>query len=206
MERPNEPTLLDMPTELRNRILELAVFHEEAGGIISPGPDDVSIPFVTSISGQRFVAFDYIHPCIPDDSKLPTWAGGPGSQGHHLMKTWLQSPNWRSNHLCKLDCLVQPSITRVNKQLLSETLPIFYGVNHIYIELANFELTRGNMESEPAQGQIEIGRAPCDWWRAISDKHLGLVHELTIVGQKVYEDEGIAIKYNQSQGTELTRT
>ena len=203
MERPNEPTLLGLPAELRSRILKFVVYHEETGGIISPSPDYVYTKFVTLISGQRFVVFDVgqgTQPDMPDDTHIPTQNGG--NQYPRLKKMWEDSPNVAYGHFCKLDCLVPPTISCVNKQLRSESLSIFYGMNRFHIELANFELTK-EMCNTKREG---LTRAPCDWWRTIGDSNLNLVRELTIVGQKEYRNEGVAIEYVQSQGTELTRT
>jgi hypothetical protein len=138
-------------------------------------------------------------PDIPDDSHIPIQYGG--NQYQRLTKIWDESLNVASNHFCKLDRLVSPSVSRVNKQLRSESLSMFYGGNRFHIELANFELTK-----EMSNMQREVKRAPCDWWRTVGDKNLGLIRELTIVGQKAYLDEGVAIKYSQRQRAELTRT
>ena len=72
MERPNEPTLLGLPAELRGRILELLLFHSETGSIISPAPDHIYSNFVILLSGQRIGMSDHGGPEIPDDSQSMT--------------------------------------------------------------------------------------------------------------------------------------
>ncbi len=42
-------------------------------------------------------------------------------------------------HLCSLRCLLQPSLTTVNKQIRQETLGRFCGFNKFYIEAAILE-------------------------------------------------------------------
>lgn len=140
MERQNKPALLGLPTECLNRIVELVVHHEQTGGIICPRPDNISDNFYLLISGHRFSMDRDEQPKWPI---WPLWLFSPEevTQWENRQRIWNESPNKASGHTCPLDCLTQPPIVSVNRQLRELSLPMFYGLNQIHLELGNFELS-----------------------------------------------------------------
>ena len=53
---------------------------------------------------------------------------------------WSGSTMAKNRHFCSLDCLAQPALTRVNRQIRAESLGFFYTANHFHLELDNFAL------------------------------------------------------------------
>lgn len=214
MERSNEPTLLGLPAELRVRIFELVLYHRETGGVISPRPDFIDLDpggnvaaatHMVLISGWRYQMH---HSDTPDDlDESDAWAQ-PGMRHdvrpnsrtlEQRVKTWEESPNYATKHICNLDCLVQPSISLVNCQLRNESLPIFYGINHFHIELSNNEHSRFCKS-------CDLKRCPEDWWRAIGDRNLASLRHISLVGQGRWTYDihaGAVVTYHKQQGAQM---
>ena len=156
MAEPSTPKLLRLPPELRNRIWEMVVFHEPTGGVICPLQDAHG----TVRAGHGVACSPYLYHnsmTFTSDARfkisrsqleLPSWfrpnsaqfRGGPAAdlKMEELEERWKSSPIVTANHFCSLDCLLQPAITLVNRQMRRESLAMFYHVNVFHLEMSNF--------------------------------------------------------------------
>lgn len=227
MPEASRPTLLGLPPELRNRIWEMVVFHEPTGGVICPlqgahgtvraGHGVACSPYLyhdsmVITSGARFKTSRF-------QLELPSWfrpnsaqfQGSPAADVtmEELEELWKSSPIVISNHFCTVDCLVQPAITFVNRQVRKESLALFYHVNTFHLEISNFAHQRSvAWHSLPCQDP-KPQRAPFDWLRAIGDRNLDTISCFEIVGQGLYDaaESGLMVRYDRRKKTvELMET
>ena len=158
---------------------------------------------MTMISEERVVIVNN-KPQIPGDPKTRfEWSSQDAARAHaenlnafsRLQGVWEESANRRSDHLCTLDCLVQPPLTFVSRQVRTETLPIFYGVNKFHIEMSNFIVAM-------TYQWLSRTRSPADWWRAIGDSNLGNIDRLNVFGQCDCDtrEHGVMVKYRRDLG------
>ena len=96
------------------------------------------------------------------------------------MQNFFHSSNHLNNHFCTLDCLQQPALTQVNQQIRGETLQIFYAINRFHVEMGNFHL------NDHYTYRAEF-RSPADWWRAIGDINLRLIHDFTLMAHRKHD-------------------
>ena len=152
--------LLDLPAELRNRVYEFVVYHEENDGFIAPvlfnPKEDISSmgQFFGVLRGQR-QELKYI--CMVGDAEerisrrdpyiyeaIKAHLASGGRVDDKVFRTNIKPLNvfnWNETfdfgHLCSLNCLMQPEVTKVSRQLREETLPLFYGIHKFHLELSN---------------------------------------------------------------------
>ena len=74
---------------------------------------------------------------------------------------------WFFVHVCQPECLLQPALTRVNRQVRLESLPVFYSENDFYLELPQ-KLRHSGLP------------LPITWWRAIGNSRLKPIKSLSI--------------------------
>lgn len=105
------------------------------------------------------------------------------ADGHaqHDKPPWEEQLEAERNHVCTMHCLLQPALTKVCAQVRVVTLPMFYALKKIHFELYNFY---GRHESL------------IDWWRAVGDKNLRLVHQLNVLANGPHC--GIMVRYRRS--------
>ena len=236
MSHAAKPNLLGLPGELRIRIYELVVFHEESGGVISPIKDEgtalrrpiprsshdhgliidlhqIAASSMTLVSDDRFKIYEN-RPQLPDPEEMEF---GPLvmrawnlvamiREQERFHKVWNCSANALSGHLCTLDCLLQPAVTRLNRDIRKDALPIFYTVNKFHLEMENFVVAT-------LHGWRKGVRSPIDWWRAIGDINLQNIHRLDIVGRYAwireiwgmdltvaYTESSVIVRYREATG------
>lgn len=213
--------LLRLPAELRDRIYEFALSHEEGGGIISPVP--VIKPHSTPRGPIRWMTVDptpgqsgfmtlkgpnrfRVKNGKPASYYMEMTAGGQKAmteRDHELKAAWAELPMCEQGHVCTLRCLKQPALTKVSSQIRSEALPVFYRANKFHIEAINFFKAKDGFNSGP-KGLPQI------WWRAVGDTNLRMIRSLNLFGQSEFGeifDRGVMIKYRkQPMNTHITRT
>ena len=165
-------TFFDLPAELRIHIYELALFHYETGGIISPLRNGPTKSTMVLVDGRRY----NIRPSGVDfeiEYKKGTSLELTHTQEKHR-KEYERSSNAQSKHICSRECLLQPSVTKSNRQFREEALPVFYAINHVHFEMSNFEVTDEN-------GQRVEGWSPTDWWRETGDTNLRFINKFSLV-------------------------
>ena len=195
MDRPNEPTLFGLPAELRTRILELVVFHNETNGIISPVcyvqtncrkyRDGFYRNAILVSAEQDGVRFEERVDCTaygpPNKSCDTSRMSQQDLKEHkHMLGMWLNSANSKNSHFCKLECLLQPSVSMVNAQLRRESLFVFYGINQFHLEMDNFHLHTHEGECTMAN------KSPADWYRAIGDDNIRAIRRLSLGAHSYY--------------------
>ncbi|KAK3711873.1 hypothetical protein LTR37_009391 [Vermiconidia calcicola] len=210
-------SLLDLPGELRNHIYELALFHEQTNGVISPLQDrstanlyrhnqpergnaatrsqkDPPASSLTIICGHRFrvcedIVIEYVSSNAISSQALERYECNPDAVLDEVA----------SRHLCTLECLLQPPLTLVNRQLRGEALATFYAANEFHFEMSNFVVAT-------SEGWRESVRSPVDWWRAVGDTNLRNIRNLTICGQskEAGEDLGFVVEYTNGQQATAT--
>lgn len=198
--------VLGLPRELRDHIYELALFHHESDGIIAPLRDGPKRCLLqpryehTAIGGNKrpssmtLIANQRMEICsikgvllLPEPSKVKEI----DDQNRRLSDIYCASANVESRHSCTLDCLLQPALTYINRQVREEVLPLFYSVNKFHFELCNFTLAvHGRWCFRP--------RSPVDWWRAIGDSNLRNIRQLNVFGPSDTPFDGIMMKYRKS--------
>jgi len=99
------------------------------------------------------------------------------SEVMHSRRLFQSSPVAETNHSCTMDCLLQPAVTTVSRQMREEALRAFYSVNRFHIELENFSL-------QPSFRKL---RDPTDWWRGIEDTNLRLIRYLSLAAPFMME-------------------
>ncbi|KAK4569850.1 hypothetical protein LTR86_002819 [Recurvomyces mirabilis] len=82
----------------------------------------------------------------------------------------------RYKHVCTLKCLRQPALTFVSRRVREDSLPVFYAVNTIHFEMANFSVPR-ILNGRCRQGEC----SPVDWWRGIEDTNLRAIDNFVLV-------------------------
>ncbi|KAK6442920.1 hypothetical protein LTR95_000798 [Oleoguttula sp. CCFEE 5521] len=157
------PALLTLPPELRNRITELAVYHSETHGIISPRPFALrKHRYVSLIKGVRAASASSLISSLPFDAKDSdpevSLYYNDNDDGH---RCFVQS------------CLHQPSLTRVCRQLRAEVLPVFYGIHHFHIELDQFRNSTNN-------SRRAFNNSIDGWLRSIGDTNLRYIRRFTM--------------------------
>ena len=210
-------TLLSLPPELRNRIWEMAVYHEATDGVICPLQDvhgqleagtgtrgDVYkyIDSTVLLSGVRFKVSKR-EPQYPWQSLVPEmqYSNSPEVRTTDAMREiWDKSAVARHRHFCTLNCLLQPAITRTCRQIRAETLAMFYTVNAFHIEMDNFALvSRSTRPHVRATEQLWNLRSPIEWWRAVGNVNLRHICRFSIAAQSffAYEHNALVIDYNR---------
>ena len=158
-------TLLGLPAELRNYIFELAVIHEDGNGVIAPlrrRSRPTVLRVVEQTSGVKSPTTDNQSQTPGSDDSSSEREEVRSDQEQAL--TLLSDPaNTHAHQSCTLDCLLQPPVTRVNRQIREEVLSLFYAVKQFHIELSRFTI------SKPGEIAWIETRIPADWWRAIGD-------------------------------------
>ncbi|KAK4543432.1 hypothetical protein LTR36_005575 [Oleoguttula mirabilis] len=219
MSGPPHPraSLLGLPAELRTYIYELAVFHEPSDGIISP-LSDISkqcmiLAGTSSVAGEDKLNQHWSAKCLPDmpcerfklskshgayELSHPATGLTAELESEHDYKEYLFSTtaNAEWEHFCTLDCLLQPSITKVNSLVREESLRAFYSVNHFHFEMHNFHVKVG--QKTPVQQG-----SPPDWWRACGDTNLRMIRHLSVVGHPIstVPERGVMIIYDKRRNT-----
>lgn len=173
--------LLDLPAELRNRIYEFALYHSKNAGHIAPTFLSAGAHHVVIQGRHRYVCLlgtvkdvEY-----PELYNVNVWshlqAGGttddqilqrvsPGSSSDQAQGTGV----YFCAHVCSLKCLMQPALTKTNRQIRDETLPIFYSCNSFQLELPDsFDITNKRA------GFVY-------WWRSTGDTNLRSINHLVI--------------------------
>lgn len=166
MDSSGQNLLSALPAELRNRIFELAVYHTAApDGIISPVADNEELHNLAAEPPEEGdptfkMIFEWQHPTGVNNIDLR-----PPEISHLMQVLRAQGTLLEYDHEfgCTLDCLVQPPLTRTNRQIREEALPIFYS-NHTFI----FDL----------QSNFCRQRAINDWWRAVGDTNLRSIRHM----------------------------
>lgn len=208
-EESQDSLLLLLPGELRNRIYEMALFHEEGGGVISPTQYNDSEATGCASMGTAMV--------LKGGNRFVIWNGAPAvlspaprsldpalEERHtKMLGAWMEQSTKQKNHLCTVNCLLQPSLTKVSVQIREECLPIFYSINKWHLEMNNFKKSK-----KPAA-------SPIHWWRGIGDKNLKLIHSPNLLGSSVFEkltrkdtgEIGVMIRYRKpASGPDIVKT
>lgn len=86
---------------------------------------------------------------------------------HPRMRIRNELPACAQNHMCTYECLIQPAMTKVCSSIRRETLPVFYRVNKIHLEMEN--LNTGGSTTVLAK-----------WYRATGDTNIGSIRKLNI--------------------------
>lgn len=135
----------------------------------------------------------YLRMIAPTDSATFTERQQIEEHNRHQSGIWANSPNFRFNHYCTLDCLLQPSLTLVSRQVRAESLPFFYSGNKFHLEMSNFVL------ATTTEKWRRIMRSPTDWWRAAGDTNLGHIRHLSLFvpSSSTYHTFGVMIKYSR---------
>ncbi|KAK5114220.1 hypothetical protein LTR85_010285 [Meristemomyces frigidus] len=212
-------SLLGLPGELRSYIYELAVFHEPSDGVIAPLSDDKFLKCMTLVSinpepdavdSYPQLADHWSTKCTPDmlcerfrvSNSMPMYGPSYAStrpvkelQAERAYNDYLfcTSANYVLHHFCTLDCLCQPPITKVNRQVREESLRAFYSVNHFHLEMHNFRIqTKVNSRRQ---------RSVVDWWRGTGDTNLREIRHLSFVGHPLgaVPEAGVMIAYDKRQ-------
>ena len=205
MEASSKSTFFGLPSELRNAIYELVVFHYETNGIISPLPRQPQEDYapgktIVLVDGQRFAIENHRPTHFGGDQAGPasqSQAGDHKARHKAMLRAFAQTSNARSNHFCKRHCLKQPKVSKVCRQMREEALAVFYGVHHFHLEMGNFESTT-------TQGLVKPGWSPMDWWRAIGDSNLRRIAHLSMVCHPSAHGTGevhIMLEYLRGTGT-----
>lgn len=218
MAESSEPSLLGLPAELRNKIWEMIVYHKPTDGVICPlqdthgiGNRDCDASRVV-VSGARFRIQDFEQAFGTRwEARFEQTYGTPGSEMRRseLIEVWENTAVAKSNHFCTLNCLLQPPVTLVNRQIRSEALPLFYYSNTFHFELDNFAETRNLLASpwrfaDACDTLCKDGdqRRPMNWWRAIGASNLKNVSRLTLAGRSLFAGTGLlSAEYDRSKGT-----
>ena len=164
-----------LPSELRNAIYELVVFHYETGGIISPlrSVDPLRHNLVL-VDGWRYALNSHGRPEFEFEETTNRNHFEERQKREALLNEFKQSSNSQSQHFCSPGCLLQPEVSKVGRQMREEALAVFYGSNHIHFEMSNFEVT-------DISGLILEEWLPMDWWRAIGDSNLRRIGKMSLV-------------------------
>ncbi|KAK3658382.1 hypothetical protein LTR56_001793 [Elasticomyces elasticus] len=167
----------DLPPELRNRISTLVVRHEENGNVISPSGDTGGDGAIVCIDGKWHEGTLRDERPAPRDkfdlaSLITSAAFGqplpreePGEEqpdlpvGHKHFAYKETKDCVYEGHVCDSTCLLAPPLTRVNRQLRSESLSLFYSVNTFRFMLDTI-LTDQSLA------------LPSKYWRCIGDTNL----------------------------------
>lgn len=186
------PGLLTLPPELRNDIYQLVLIHHEGGGVISPTQKkqskDQGSAHVHSLVLKGRCRMHLLRgrpylmtgsPLVMRSEKLEYY--------ERMEDIRLALPKQEQDHLCYIDCLRQPALTKVSKQVRSETLPVFYGMNEFHFEMGNFI-------------KSSIAQSPVGLWRALDRDSLSLIRKLNVMGLGVFDhrNEGIMVQYRKT--------
>lgn len=184
MDRSETLHLLGIPAEIRLYVLELAVLHEMTDGVITPSRKYSKRKYQTIMLSEK------------DENDLPyridiNSDGSPYNHSGELFRTdehenqrlsaYMGSATNQSRHVCDLECLLQPPITMVNRQLRQEGLPLFYQTNHFHIEMRNFV-----EKSELHICLCKVMKSLADWWRAIGDVNINSIGRLSFGSRDTY--------------------
>ena len=160
-------TFFDLPSEIRNDIYLLVVYHHETGGIISPlgskyHPREISIGL---LDHQRY----------PIKQRNRYYAVNSNTPAEKLeLEKFKMTTNFESHHFCTDKCLRPRSgISRTCRQLREEVLAVFYGSHTFHFEMSNFEIT--DPDGLPVRSW-----SPLRWWRAIGDTNLRRITSLSL--------------------------
>jgi hypothetical protein len=93
-------------------------------------------------------------------------------------------------HVCTVDCLIQPSLTRVNRQLRREGLSYFYGTNRFissfftcpstfYPDMSNSDAVFD--QTFFTEHSLPLAQAMTQWWRSIGDTNLRMIRALDVL-------------------------
>lgn len=182
---------MDLAPELRNRIVEYSLYHEEGEGVIAPMPDNPAQMAYFPIAGKRYYSScnEVAELCglelaLPKSSENAAEEDDKDSAGDMLphnpdSRTYQErvldlkelvrkAVHQRRGHLhvCRLDCLVQPPLTMCSRQLRAESLSLFYHINKFHFEM-HHSLTETRMLP--------------DWWRAAGDTNLWSIGTMDLV-------------------------
>ncbi|KAK5744544.1 hypothetical protein LTR17_001938 [Elasticomyces elasticus] len=169
---------LDLPPELRNRINTLIVRHEENGNIISPYGDAGRNGAIVCIIGQwqegtlrderptrtsrqvdlaSLITSAALGQPLSREEPEEEQPDLPAGYKHFACKD--PEDCVYEGHVCDKTCLLAPPLTRVNRQLRSESLSLFYSVNTFRFMLDTI-LTDQSLA------------LPSKYWRCIGDTNL----------------------------------
>jgi hypothetical protein len=158
----------DLPSEIRNEIYFLVVYHHETDGIISPlggkhHPREISIGLLD-------------HRRYPIKQRQRYYAVNATTPAEKLeLEKFKVTSNFKSKHFCTEKCLRPRSgISRTCRQLREEVLPVFYSIHTFHFEMSNFEIT--DPDGLPVRSW-----SPVRWWRAIGDTNLRRIATLNLV-------------------------
>lgn len=87
-------------------------------------------------------------------------------------------------HVCGPECLLQPALSQVCRQLRAETLPIFYGINSFHFDTTSYydPHKKHILVSDGGLGPAAVHPGnPRAWWRTIGDSNLRLVRYIRVV-------------------------
>lgn len=133
--------LIALPAELRNRIYGFVLVHSENDGVIAPVCDLVDAESVTVIDGRSECVKSIWRGSIEAAVRLESDSKARGfsisKEGQVGIYKIGSTSRKNDAHICTLDCLRQPPVTMVSRQVRDETLPVFYDINRFHIETCN---------------------------------------------------------------------
>ncbi|KAK3696773.1 hypothetical protein LTR37_017797 [Vermiconidia calcicola] len=181
---------LDLPGELRNKIYEMAFYHEDNDGFIAPAlvfstADAWEERFPAHVNGRKKI-IDVGTTVGKAKSAARTSESEAGFEidieGHlraggqlsdRIISVYEHGGDGRLTlsgheyaHVCSLECLRQPPLTMVDRQLRQEGLPLFYSLNKFRFGC----LGRDD----------RIKRGFISWWRHTGDTNLRLIDHFEI--------------------------
>jgi hypothetical protein len=160
-------SFFDLPTEIRNEIYTLVVYHRKTGGIISPlgGKRHPEIN-IALLDGRRYPV-RHRRRYYAENSMAPA--------EREELDRFKGTTNNKSGHFCSHKCLRPPQgVSQACRQMREEVLGVFYSVNSFHFEMSNFEVTDISGLSVPSW-------SPVKWWRAIQDTNLRRITTLSLV-------------------------
>ena len=125
---PATPTLLGIPPELRVRIFEYVVYHEEGGGVIcpihKPKTRNLMAKYHTNVvlrAGERWtIRNGQPIPLEPPDGTAIVETHEWLNAKLDLIDRWEILPTCQQHHFCTISCLQQPVLTKVSGQVRNE--------------------------------------------------------------------------------------
>ncbi|KAK4555314.1 hypothetical protein LTR86_007611 [Recurvomyces mirabilis] len=233
----HRPSLMTLPAELRDRIYELALYHHENAGVISPSIAIKSHGATTKVSTAG-VCHDvtYLNCYQIPAADLSTFlqqalaanlvtqkamdrylgAGDPAVK-QTALRLLIMAANAKSReqsgdpmfvyhddndvlhiytgHRCTRKCLLQPSLTRLNRAIRAEALSVFYSCNAI----------------EMRDGAVNPWQA-ARWWRKVGDTNLRSMESLLVSPRdgvelrfenNEYEGLRVELEVKSTKGTRL---